>query len=41
MDGKKIKIDGHFKTNVPSVWAIGDVVAGDALALDDSVSHRE
>jgi dihydrolipoamide dehydrogenase len=32
MDGKKIKIDGHFKTNVPSVWAIGDVVAGPMLA---------
>jgi dihydrolipoamide dehydrogenase len=28
----RIKIDGHFKTNVDGVYAIGDVVAGPMLA---------
>jgi dihydrolipoamide dehydrogenase len=32
MDGKKVKIDSHFRTNVPSIYAIGDVVAGPMLA---------
>jgi dihydrolipoamide dehydrogenase len=32
MDGKKIKIDSHFQTNVKSIYAIGDVVAGPMLA---------
>jgi len=32
MDGKKIKINSHFQTNVPSIYAIGDVVAGPMLA---------
>ena len=32
MDGKKIKINGHFQTNVPSIYAIGDVVTGPMLA---------
>jgi dihydrolipoamide dehydrogenase len=27
-----VKIDGHFKTNVPGIWAIGDVVGGLMLA---------
>lgn len=32
MDGPRVKIDDHFRTNVPSVYAIGDVVAGPMLA---------
>lgn len=28
----KVKIDSHFRTNVPNVYAIGDVVAGPMLA---------
>lgn len=32
MDGKKVKINSHFQTNVPSIYAIGDVVAGPMLA---------
>lgn len=28
----RVKIDGHFQTNVPSVYAIGDVVIGPMLA---------
>jgi dihydrolipoamide dehydrogenase len=32
MDGKKVKINGHFQTNIPSIYAIGDVVAGPMLA---------
>ena len=32
MDGKKVKINNHFQTNVPSIYAIGDVVAGPMLA---------
>ncbi len=31
-DKKRIKVDGHLKTNVPGIWAIGDVVAGPMLA---------
>jgi dihydrolipoamide dehydrogenase len=27
-----VKMDGHFKTNVPGIWAIGDVVGGLMLA---------
>jgi dihydrolipoamide dehydrogenase len=27
-----VKIDGHFKTNIPGIWAIGDVVGGLMLA---------
>lgn len=27
-----IKVDGHYQTNVPGIYAIGDVVAGQALA---------
>jgi dihydrolipoamide dehydrogenase len=29
---KRIKVDAHLKTNVPNIWAIGDVVAGPMLA---------
>ena len=28
----RIKTDGHFRTNVAGVWAIGDVIAGPMLA---------
>lgn len=28
----RVKVDGHFKTNVPGVYAIGDVIAGPMLA---------
>jgi dihydrolipoamide dehydrogenase len=31
-DKKRIKVDGHLRTNVPGIWAIGDVVAGPMLA---------
>jgi dihydrolipoamide dehydrogenase len=29
---KRIKVDDHQRTNVPGIWAIGDVVAGPMLA---------
>lgn len=32
MDGRKIKVDSCFKTSVPSVYAIGDVIDGPMLA---------
>ncbi len=33
LDGKKrIEVDGHFMTNVPGIYAIGDVIAGPMLA---------
>ncbi len=28
----RVKVDGHFATNVPGIWAIGDVIAGPMLA---------
>ncbi len=31
-DKKRIAVDDHLRTNVPSIWAIGDVVAGPMLA---------
>jgi dihydrolipoamide dehydrogenase len=31
-DRARVKIDSHFRTNVPNVYAIGDVVAGPMLA---------
>ncbi len=31
-DKKRIKVDGHLRTNVPGIWALGDVVAGPMLA---------
>jgi len=32
MDGKKIKVNSKFQTNVPSIYAIGDIVNGPMLA---------
>ena len=32
MDGSRIKIDDHFRTNLKNVYAIGDVVRGPMLA---------
>merc|ERR1719220_8679 len=32
MDGKKIKVDHHYRTNIPSIYAIGDIVQGPMLA---------
>ena len=29
---QRVKVDAHFKTNVPGVYAIGDVIAGPMLA---------
>jgi dihydrolipoamide dehydrogenase len=29
---KRVKVDDHLRTNLPGVWAIGDVVAGPMLA---------
>ncbi len=29
---KRIKVDGHWQTNVPGIYAIGDVIAGPMLA---------
>ncbi|MEC4595267.1 MULTISPECIES: dihydrolipoyl dehydrogenase [Nitrospirillum] len=29
---KRVKTDHHFRTNVPGIWAIGDVIAGAMLA---------
>jgi len=29
---KRVKVDDHLRTNVPHIWAIGDVVAGPMLA---------
>ncbi len=31
-DKRRIKVDGHFRTNVPGIFAIGDVIAGPMLA---------
>ena len=31
-DRKRIKIDAHYATNVPGIYAIGDIVAGPMLA---------
>src|SRR5690606_41591737 len=28
----RVRTDAHLKTNVPGIWAIGDVVAGPMLA---------
>lgn len=32
MDGRLIKVDSHFRTNIPSIFAIGDIVKGPMLA---------
>ncbi|MEL7346679.1 MAG: dihydrolipoyl dehydrogenase [Pseudomonadota bacterium] len=31
-DRGQVKTDGHWRTNVPGIWAIGDVIAGPMLA---------
>jgi len=31
-DKKRVKVDAHLKTSAPTIWAIGDVVAGPMLA---------
>ena len=31
-DKKRVKVDAHLRTNVPHIWAIGDVIAGPMLA---------
>ncbi len=31
-DKRRVKVDEHLRTNVPGIWAIGDVVAGPMLA---------
>lgn len=31
-DKKRIQVDDHLRTNVPGIWAIGDVIAGPMLA---------
>ncbi len=31
-DKRRVQVDAHLKTNVPGIWAIGDVVAGPMLA---------
>jgi dihydrolipoyl dehydrogenase len=28
----RVRVDGHFATNVPGIWAIGDAIAGPMLA---------
>jgi len=32
MDGDKVKVDGYYRTNVEGIYAIGDIVGGQALA---------
>lgn len=32
MDGLRVKVDRDFRTNIPSIFAIGDVIAGPMLA---------
>ena len=29
---RRVRVDGHWRTNVPSIYAIGDVIAGPMLA---------
>ena len=31
-DKKRVKVDGHLKTSVAGIWAVGDVIAGPMLA---------
>lgn len=43
-DRGRIPVDGHFRTNVPNVYAIGDVVPGPMLAHkaeEDGVAAAE
>lgn len=32
LDGKKVKVNGNYQTNVPNIFAIGDIVHGPMLA---------
>jgi len=32
MDGRMVKTDSHFRTNIPNIYAIGDVIKGPMLA---------
>merc|ERR1711957_128686 len=32
MEGRKVKVDHQFRTNIPSIYAIGDIVDGPMLA---------
>jgi len=32
LEGKKVKVDHHYRTNIPSIYAIGDIVHGPMLA---------
>jgi len=32
LEGKKVKVDHHYRTNIPSIYAIGDIVKGPMLA---------
>merc|ERR1719454_365358 len=32
MDGRLVKVDHHFRTSVPSIFAIGDIINGPMLA---------
>jgi len=32
MDGKKIKVNHNFQTNIPSIYAVGDIINGPMLA---------
>ena len=43
-DRGRIEVDGHFQTNVPGIYAIGDVIAGPMLAHkaeEDGVAAAE
>jgi dihydrolipoamide dehydrogenase len=31
-EGRRVRVDGRLRTNVPGIWAVGDVVAGPMLA---------
>lgn len=40
----RVKVDGHFRTNIPSIYAIGDVIPGPMLAHkaeEDGVATAE
>ena len=45
LDAKgRVETDGHYRTNIPSIWAIGDVIAGPMLAHkaeDEGVAFAE
>lgn len=44
MDGRRIRVDRHFATNVPGIYAIGDIVSGPMLAHkaeEDAVAVAE